>query len=93
MQTIVAPIKPGESGPEVDAVADEFAARTVSKVGGEKAIVGLAIPEDVFIRLRDLRPVKVERMPDRAALQVVFEPGALQTLKDEGYFFSINANP
>jgi hypothetical protein len=70
-------------------VAEEFAARRVSNVGGSEAVVGIALPEEVMTRLKDLGLARTEKIPDRAGLQTIFEPEALDILKQEGFFFVI----
>jgi hypothetical protein len=49
----------------------------------------LAIPEDVFETLKANKLVRIENIADRGARQVVFERGAIETLKKEGFFFKI----
>ena len=79
--------------PDLD-VADVFAARTAAKVAGEQpAVVGVALPKAVADRLRSLGQLTREAISNPppgvspSTTQWVFKPGALQTLKDQGFFF------
>ena len=71
-------------------VAEEFAARSASKVGDEAALIGIALPKSVVKRLRDQKLIKTIKIDDRSGLQTVFEPGALKILQVEGFFFHID---
>lgn len=71
-------------------VAEEFAARSASKVGDEAALIGIALPKSVVKRLRDQKLIRTIKIDDRSGLQTVFEPGALKILQVEGFFFHID---
>lgn len=75
-------------------IAEEFAGRTVSKLahGAEKGMVGLAIPEELAKKLQEgPNPLmRVKKMDDRDAQEVIFEPGAIEMLQRYGYFFDAN---
>ena len=79
-------------------VADVFAARAATRVVGQQpAVVGVALPESVAARLRSpsqglLRLRPIENPPagvSPGTQEWVFQPGALQTLQNEGFFFHV----
>ncbi|MBX9569665.1 MAG: hypothetical protein K2X77_12255 [Candidatus Obscuribacterales bacterium] len=70
-------------------VANEFALRTVSKVGGEPSIVGLAIPRALAQSMERNKWLVTRRIDDRLGLQCVFESQAIKTLQSKGFFFEI----
>jgi hypothetical protein len=81
--------------PDLD-VANVFAARTAGKVtGGQPAVVGVALPKAVADNLRRLQQLTREPITNPppgvspSATQWVFKPGALQTLRDDGFFFHV----
>ncbi len=81
--------------PDVE-VARKFAARAATRVTGQQsAVVGIALPRAVADQLRAnkmLTPGPVENPPpgvSSSAQQWVFQPGALDTLKKEGFFFYV----
>lgn len=71
-------------------VAQEFAARAASRFGGEPGIVGLAMPKRITDCLERNRWMMTRRIDDRQGLQTVFEPGALKTLRTQGFFFDMS---
>src|SRR5262245_40889618 len=80
--------------PDVD-VANVFAARSAAKVAGQQpAVIGVALPLAVSKRLRAQGLLKLEPIPNPppgispGAQQWVFQPGALDILKSDGFFFN-----
>jgi RHS repeat-associated protein len=77
-------------------VAGVFAARSAARVAGQQpAVVGIALPRSVVASLKQqnvLRLGPIEIPPpgvSSGAQQWVFEAGALDTLKLEGFFFGV----
>lgn len=70
-------------------VAQEFAARTAHRFGGEPGIVGLAMPKRITDCLERNRWMLTRKISDRPGLEVVFESGAMNTLRKQGYYFRI----
>lgn len=80
-------------------VAGVFAKRTAAKIAGEEpAIVGFALPRSVTARLMQgpkplLRRGPIPNPPEgvsTGAQEWIFEPGAIETLKNHGFFFPIS---
>ncbi|BCL79065.1 SpvB and TcdB_toxin_midC domain-containing protein [Ktedonobacteria bacterium brp13] len=71
--------------------AGEFAGRAAGRVAGETPeVVGIALPKAIVQRLRAQQLVKTVPIADRPGMfQTVFERGAVETLKKEGFFFHI----
>lgn len=70
-------------------VADEFALRTVSKIGGEPAIVGIALPRTLVQNMERNRWLTTTRIDDRLGLQSVFSSQAIKTLQSKGFYFEV----
>jgi hypothetical protein len=81
-------------------VIDEFAARAVSRRGGQTGVVGIAMSEEVAARLQNLRVrgrdgrlvpgMRTEPIPDRPGMyETIFEPAAVDILVQEGFFFVV----
>ena len=69
---------------------DEFAARTAARQGGSPGIVGIAMSENVLTQLKQRKLVLTVPISDRPGLyETIFEPGALETLRAEGFFFLV----
>jgi hypothetical protein len=75
-------------------VADVFAARAATRTAGEQPmVIGVALPRAAADRLRQLGLLKrglIDNPPlgvPAGTQQWVFEPGALETLRSEGFFF------
>lgn len=71
-------------------VAEEFAARSALRSGGEPGIVGLAIPKRITDVLERNRWMLTRKIDDRQGLETVFQPGAMNTLRKQGYFFDMS---
>ncbi|MFT3823206.1 MAG: DUF4157 domain-containing protein [Chitinophagaceae bacterium] len=72
-------------------VIDEFAARTVTRQGGQQGIVGIAMSEETMAVLRQRGMVR-SGLPiaDRPGMyETIFEPGAIEILNREGFFFIV----
>ncbi len=69
--------------------AQQFAARTVSRFGGEPRVVGIAMPRSIAQALERNRMMLTRPIDDRNALQVTFYPSALPILRSEGFFFDL----
>lgn len=81
--------------PSMD-VAEVFATRSATKVAGQQpAVVGLALPRAISDQLKARGLLKlgpIENPPPGvlpSAQQWTFQPGALDTLKTEGFFFHV----
>ncbi|AFZ22068.1 SpvB/TcaC N-terminal domain-containing protein [Allocoleopsis franciscana] len=83
--------------PNLD-VAGVFANRAASRAAGEQpAIVGIALPRDTAARLRQgpnplLRLGPIDNPPagvSPGAQEWVFQPGAIDTLQSQGFFFRL----
>jgi RHS repeat-associated protein len=78
-------------------VAKVFAARSAARMAGESpAVVGVVLPRAVANRLRSEGLLKLDRIDNPppgvspGTQQWVFQPGALDTLANEGFFFRVN---
>jgi len=77
-------------------VAKVFASRSASQVaGGEESLVGIALPRSVAAQLKAeklLVPGTISSPPPgvpASTQEWVFQPGSLQTLSKEGFFFKV----
>jgi hypothetical protein len=76
--------------------AEVFAQRAATHVAGEQpGVVGIALPESTVAQLRSQGLLKLSPIDNppagvsAGAQQWVFEPGAIQTLKNQGFFFKV----
>ncbi len=74
-------------------VAERYATASASNAGrGESAaLVGLALPRSLVQRLRSGRNplMRIEPFGDTPGFQVIFESGAIDIIKDAGFFFHL----
>jgi RHS repeat-associated protein len=78
-------------------VAEVFARRTVTRAaaGSRPAVVGIALPEDIARALTNRRLLISGPIPEPppgvnpGAIEWVFDPAALETVKDWGFFFYV----
>lgn len=77
-------------------VGEAFAARSATQVaGGQPSVVGVALPQEVVARLKAQKLLQLSPIDNPppgvppSTQQWVFQPGALETLKREGFFFPV----
>jgi hypothetical protein len=70
----------------------EFAQRLVSRQGAndDPALIGVALPEETVKMLKRNNWIKTREIHDRPGqIECIFEPQAIQILKDKGFFFHL----
>lgn len=72
-------------------VAEHFAGRAVSGTASAPTVVGIALEQETVNALVKRKLVQIGApIADRPGmLQVIFEPGAIETLNSEGFFFLV----
>jgi hypothetical protein len=74
---------------DLKVVQDYAAASLTGPRPEEPGAVGIAVPASVMKRLKQQKLVTTRPFGDRAGFETVFEPGAIEILKSEGYFFDL----